>query len=120
VSSFTNRTSYVLNIKALTTLFETKFTLFEVQPSGPNTIRARWTLALKPRLAAILPWEPKAVISGVADYEVDLVTGLITSHSDTWDALPDDTFLAGLAYVLRSFAQVLSLLDPRPLMLAPP
>jgi hypothetical protein len=106
VSSCSNRTAYVLNIKSLVTFFDTKFTLFGVEPTGANMVQARWTLALKPKVAFILPWDPKVVISGTANYEVDLATSLITSQTDTWDVLPSESFLAGLSYVLRSFAQV--------------
>lgn len=106
MSSFNSRTGYTLNIKALATLFKTSFELFEVSQSGPNAIHTRWTLSLTPKVALLLPWEPTAVISGVSDYEVDAASGLITRHVDKWDALPDDSVLSGLRYVLGSFAQV--------------
>ena len=106
MATFNNRTGYVLNVKALATLFRTSFELFEVSQSGPTSIHTRWTLSLTPKVALILPWNPQAVISGVSDYEVDAASGLITRHVDKWDALPEDNILSGLRYVLGSFAQV--------------
>lgn len=60
------------------------------------------------KLLPFLPWKPTAVFTGVAVYEVDTQSGLITSHTDLWDAVSNNDYLSleALRYVLESLAQV--------------
>ena len=53
--------------------------LHEIQQTG-DQIRTDWTLSW----TTPLPWQPRISISGWSDLTIDLKTGLITQHIDSW------------------------------------
>ena len=53
--------------------------LHEIQQTG-DQIRTDWTLSW----TTPLPWKPRISISGWSDLTIDLTTGLITQHIDSW------------------------------------
>ena len=54
--------------------------LHEIQQTG-DQIRTDWTLSW----TTPLPWKPRISISGWSDLTIDLKTGLITQHIDSWN-----------------------------------
>ena len=54
--------------------------LHEIQQTG-DQIRTDWTLSW----TTPLPWKPRIRISGWSDLTLDLTTGLITQHIDSWN-----------------------------------
>ncbi len=54
--------------------------LHEIQQTG-DQIRTDWTLSWN----TPLPWKPRISISGWSDLTIDLKTGLITQHIDSWN-----------------------------------
>ena len=54
--------------------------LHDIQQTG-DRIRTDWTLSW----TTPLPWKPRISISGWSDLTIDLTTGLITQHIDSWN-----------------------------------
>ena len=54
--------------------------LHEIKQTG-DQIRTDWTLSW----TTPLPWKPRIRISGWSDLTLDLTTGLITQHIDSWN-----------------------------------
>lgn len=54
--------------------------LHEIQQTR-DQIRTDWTLSW----TTPLPWKPRIRISGWSDLTLDLTTGLITQHIDSWN-----------------------------------
>lgn len=108
ISSFNDLTGYSLNVRFLTTIFAVKFKLLDIGVVGPEKIVARWSMEATSRLAPVLPWKPKAVFTGISEYKVDTVSGLITEHIDKWDSIEDNDFLSveAVRYIATSLTQV--------------
>lgn len=108
ISSFNNLTGYSLNVRFLTTIFAVKFKLLDIGVVGPEKVVARWSMEATSRLAPVLPWKPKAVFTGISEYTVDTVSGLITEHIDKWDSVEDNDFLSveAVRYIATSLTQV--------------
>lgn len=52
-------------------------------PGSDRRLRTRWTLGFKFRL---LPWQPRALFTGVSDYEID-GNAQVLSQRDYWDTI---------------------------------
>lgn len=85
---FDSFTGYNINIQLLRALLDIKFDLHDVVARGPDQVVARWTMEMVPKLA---PWRPSIVITGQSFYQIDLDTGKIFSHVDTWDCLENNS-----------------------------
>lgn len=94
------RSAYAANLRLLRALFDIDFVLHQTQKREPNGIVTWWTMALKPRF---ILWQPVLTLTGQSQYTVDPSSGLITSHTDTWDSLEDNSYFSmeALALLLR-------------------
>ena len=41
-----------------------------------------------------VPWRPRLTLTGRSHYTVATISGQITSHTDTWDGLSDNSYLS--------------------------
>ena len=62
---------------------------------GPHikgcVLSCRWTMVLTPKF---VPWRPRVTLTGCSHYTVAAISGQITSHTDTWDGLSDNSYLS--------------------------
>eukprot|EP00439_Symbiodinium_sp_Y106_P057488 s856_g8.t1 len=56
----------------------------EEVPGQPTRLRTRWTLGF---VFKLLPWKPRALFSGVSEYEIDAQSAKVLRQRDYWDTL---------------------------------
>ncbi|CAE7664863.1 unnamed protein product [Symbiodinium sp. CCMP2456] len=56
----------------------------EEVPGQPTRLRTRWTLGF---VFKLLPWKPRALFSGVSEYEIDGQSAKVLRQRDYWDTL---------------------------------
>lgn len=84
VTKISGLDAYVLLVRALKAAFQPDFTLHALEATGADELTAVWTMTAN---VPLLPWRPVVPFTGRSVYKVDLATGLVTSHVDTWDAV---------------------------------
>jgi len=85
--------------------FNTRLDLHTCEVVGEDTVVARWSMDLT---AWMLPWAPTITITGTTTYLVDLDSGRVVQHVDTWDAISHQEFISleGLVHLMRQALQL--------------
>ena len=66
----------------------------------------RWTMRLRQKL---LPWRPALVFTGRSYYTVESASGRLSTQTDVWDAIKDNSYLSARPRARRSATGRLSL-----------
>eukprot|EP01024_Parvocaulis_polyphysoides_P041747 TRINITY_DN38311_c0_g1_i1.p1 TRINITY_DN38311_c0_g1~~TRINITY_DN38311_c0_g1_i1.p1 ORF type:complete len:379 (-),score=46.00 TRINITY_DN38311_c0_g1_i1:153-1289(-) len=96
---------YQFMLSVFKTLFNNRFQLLSIEPSGGNQLRGRFTGIFE---LWALPWRPELKITGESIFTIDPATGKILKHQDIWDKLDNNNFVSieGVADIIRSILKV--------------